>query len=105
MRNPKILKTINEDSICYFQSSINYTLLTLENGEKIVSGYNIKVYEKLYEHSNFVKISRSNIVNIAFIQKTNFGKNVCSIQLANGDEMNVSRRQLRILKKNYPMLF
>ena len=105
MRTPKILKTINEDSICYFQSSINYTLLLLENGKTMISGYNIKVFEAIYENNNFVKVNRSNFVNVAFIQKAIFGNNVCSILLVNGDEMNVSRRQLRILKKNYPTLF
>lgn len=105
MRTPKILKTINKDSICYFQSSINYTLLQLESGKTMISGYNIKVFEAIYENNNFVKVNRSNFVNVAFIQQTIFEKNACSILLTNGDEMPVSRRRLNQLKENYPMLF
>ena len=105
MKTPKILKIISEDSICYFQSSINYTLLQLENGKTMISGYNIKVFEVIYENNNFVKVNRSNFVNVAFIQQTIFEKNACSILLTNGDEMPVSRRRLNQLKENYPMLF
>lgn len=105
MEPPKILNTISEDSICYFQSSINYTVLLLENGKSMISGYNIKVFEALYENSNFVKINRSNLVNVSFIQKASFEKNSCSILLFNGQEMNVSRRRLNKLKEDYPLLF
>ncbi|WP_188771293.1 LytTR family DNA-binding domain-containing protein [Emticicia aquatilis] len=69
MKTPKILNSINEDTICYFQSSINYTILLLENGKTMISGYNIKVFETLYENSNFIKVNRSNLVNVSFIQK------------------------------------
>lgn len=105
MKIPKILKSINDDNICYFQSSINYTILLLENGKTMVSGYNIKVFEALYENNNFIKINRSNLVNVSFIQKASIEKNACSILLFNGDAMNVSRRRLNKLKENYPLLF
>lgn len=104
MKTPKILKTIHRDNICYFKSDINYTLLLLESGQKIISGYNIKVFEELYADYNFIKINRSNFVNVSFIKKVN-NNNVCSILLTNGDEMPVSRRRLNKLKENYPLLF
>jgi DNA-binding LytR/AlgR family response regulator len=105
MKTPKILKSIKENRICYFQSSINYTILCLENGKTIISGYNIKVFEAIYSQQNFIKINRSKLVNVAFIKKTIVENNACSIQLFDGNQMPVSRRRFNQLKENYPYLF
>jgi DNA-binding LytR/AlgR family response regulator len=105
MKTPKILKSIEDSSICYFQSSINYTLLYLENGKSIISAYNIKVFEAIFENQDFIKINRSKLVNVAFIKKTIVENNTCSILLMDGNEMPVSRRRINQLKENYPMLF
>lgn len=105
MKIPKILNNINIDSIGYLESSINYTLFYLRNGKSIISSYNIKVFEKLFDNEDFIKINRSNLVNASFIQKALIEKNACSILLFNGNAMNVSRRRVNNLKTNYPILF
>ena len=105
MKTPKILNNISKDSIGYLESCINYTLFYLRDGKSIISGYNIKVFEQLFDNEDFVKINRSNLVNVSFIQKAMIEKNACSILLFNGDAMNVSRRRLNKLKTNYPLLF
>jgi DNA-binding LytR/AlgR family response regulator len=105
MKPPKILKNINQESIEYLESSINYTYLYLRDGKSIISGYNIKVFEKLLNNVDFIKINRSNLVNVSFIQKILIERNTCSIQLFNGDEMNVSRRRLKTLREKSPLLF
>jgi DNA-binding LytR/AlgR family response regulator len=105
MKTPKILKNINQESIGYLESYINYTYFYLQDGKSIISGYNIKVFERLLNNADFIKINRSNLVNISFIQKIFIERNTCSIKLFNGDEMNVSRRKLKILKEKSPLLF
>jgi two-component system, LytTR family, response regulator len=105
MKTPKILKNLKQESICYLESSINYTLFFLKDGRSVVSGYNIKVFEALFQDQAFIKINRSKLVNVEFIQKACFVKNTCSILLFNGQEMNVSRRRLNKLKADYPTLF
>ena len=105
MKTPKILKNINQESIGYLESYINYTYFYLRDGKSIISGYNIKVFENLLDNVEFVKINRSNLVNISFIQKIQIERNTCSIQLFNGDAMNVSRRRLKTLREKSPLLF
>lgn len=105
MKTPKILNSIDEKTICYFQSSTNYTLLLLENGKTIISGYTIKVFEALYENRNFIKVNRSNLINISFIQKVMVENNTCSLVLFNGEAINVSRRRINNIKSNFPSLF
>jgi DNA-binding LytR/AlgR family response regulator len=105
MKIPKILKNINQETIGYLESSNNYTHFYLRDGKSIVSAYNIKFFEKLLNNADFIKISRSNLVNVSFIQKALIEKNTCSIMLLNGNVMNVSRRKLNKLRENCPLLF
>lgn len=105
MKTPKILNSIDDKNICYFQSSTNYTILLLENGKTIISGYTIKVFEALYENRNFIKVNRSNLINVSFIQKVMVENNTCSLVLFNGEAINVSRRRINTIKSNFPSLF
>jgi two-component system LytT family response regulator len=104
MKTPKILKNINQESIGYLESSINYTYFYLQDGKSIISSYNIKVFENLLNNVDFIKINRSNLVNVSFIQKILIERNTCSIQLINGDTMNISRRRLKVLKEKNPLI-
>jgi len=105
MNTPKILNNIDRESICYLQSSINYTLLFLQDGKSVISAYNMKVFEELFKHDNFVKINRSKIVNVDFIQRTLIDDKTHVILLLNGDRIAISRRRLNGLKENYPAIF
>lgn len=105
MKTPKILKDLNKDSIGYLESSINYTLLYLQDGKSIISGYNIKIFEKIFDNQDFIKVNRSKIINIAFIRKTIITDKVYTVQLANGDEINISRRRLNKIRETYPTIF
>ncbi|WP_435355994.1 LytTR family transcriptional regulator DNA-binding domain-containing protein [Emticicia sp. SJ17W-69] len=105
MKTPKILNDLSQESICYLESSINYTLLYLQDGKSIVSGYNIKVFEKIFHKDDFIKVNRSKIVNVAFIKKTLMTNNVYAVQLVNGDQINISRRRLNKIRETYPTIF
>ena len=105
MKTPKILNHLDRESICYLESSINYTLFFFENGTRIVSGYNIKFFEEILSNDAFVKVNRSKLVNVAFIRKTFVNQNNYAVQLVNGEEINISRRRLNKIKEEYPMMF
>lgn len=105
MKTPKILKGLNKNSIGYFESSINYTLFYLQDGKSIISGYNIKIFEKIFDNQDFIKVNRSKIINIAFIRKTIITDKVYTVQLANGDEINISRRRVNKIRETYPTIF
>lgn len=105
MKTPKILKNLNQESICYLESSINYTLFFLKDGRSFISGYNIKVFEALFQDQPFIKINRSKLVNVAFIMKTKIMDNTYSVLLQNGDEINIARRRVNKIRELYPMMF
>ena len=105
MKTPKILKNLNQDSICYLESSINYTLFFLKDGKSIISGYNMKVFETLFQDQAFIKINRSKLVNVTFIKQTMVIDNTYAVLLGNGDEINIARRRVNKIRELYPMMF
>ena len=105
MKTPKILKDLQQENICYLESSINYTLFFFKDGRSVVSGYNIKVFEALFEDQPFIKINRSKLVNVAFIKKTKVMDNTYAVLLRNGEEINIARRRVSKIKEEYPMMF
>lgn len=105
MKTPKILKDLQQENICYLESSINYTLFFLKDGRSVVSGYNIKVFEALFEDQPFIKINRSKLVNVDFIKKTKVMDNTYAVLLRNGEEINIARRRVNKIKEEYPTMF
>lgn len=105
MKTPKILKNLNQDSICYLESSINYTLFFLKDGKSIISGYNMKVFETLFQDQAFIKINRSKLVNVTFIKQTMVIDNTYAVLLRNGEEINIARRRVNKIRELYPMMF
>lgn len=105
MKTPKILKNLSQENICYLESSINYTLFFLNDGRSVVSGYNIKVFETLFQDQAFVKINRSKLVNVAFIKKTKIMDNTYAVLLRNGEQINIARRRVNKIKEEYPLMF
>lgn len=105
MKTPKILKHLDKNSISYLESSINYTLFYLKDGKSVISGYNIKVFEKIFDNQDFIKVNRSKIINVAFIRKALMTDKTYVIQLFNGDHINISRRRLNKIQETYPSIF
>jgi DNA-binding LytR/AlgR family response regulator len=104
MKIPKILRVTEEAEICLFKSDINYTVLHLKNGKTYISGYNIKVFEIIYQ-DGFIKANRSDLININFITNSFLIDKTWAFRLSNGQEVMVSRRRINKLKANYPNLF
>jgi two-component system LytT family response regulator len=105
MKTPKILKNLQHENICYLESSINYTLFILKDGRSFISGYNIKVFETLFQDLAFIKINRSKLINVTYIKQTLVIDNTYSVLLQNGKEINISRRRVNKIKELYPAIF
>lgn len=87
------------------ESSVNYTILFFEDGKSMISGYNIKVFEAIFENQDFIKINRSKFVNVSFIRKTFVNDKIYVVQLANGEEIKIARRRLNKIRELYPAIF
>lgn len=105
MKTPKILKDMNQESIGYLESSINYTLFYLQDGKSILSAYNMKVFEAIFQNQDFIKLNRSKLVNVSFIRRTIVNDKTYAVQLVNGDEIKISRRRLNKIRELYPTIF
>lgn len=67
MNNPKILKSINPESVYTLEADINYTFFNLKNGSKFIVSYSFKVFEDIFDERLLIRIDRSNLVNKSFI--------------------------------------
>lgn len=105
MNVPKILDAANPDMFTHLQASINYTILNMRDGKKLLSGYSLKVFEELFEGNSFVRIDRSNLVNRAFIIGRFSRKNGEYILLKNKSELLIPRRRKALLLDKHPSLF
>ncbi len=72
---------------CEAQS--NYTMFFLKNNEKILVSKTLKVYEDILSEFNFIRINRSQLVNMNHICKYGRQKNPILI-MSDNSELNVS---------------
>jgi hypothetical protein len=57
MKKPKILLDLSSKNIFHLKASSNYTILNLVGGKRLISSYNLKVFETLFARNSFVRIS------------------------------------------------
>ncbi|PWV47147.1 LytTR family DNA-binding domain-containing protein [Chitinophaga sp. S165] len=68
VRTSQQLHVLQVTDICYLEASGVYTHFYLQDGQKIVSSKNIKVYEEALSADIFVRTHQSYMVNIKFIE-------------------------------------
>jgi len=78
--------------ILYLMSEGNYTMIYLENKQKIVSSRNLGDYETMVENLNFFRIHHSSLINLAHIREYMRGEGG-SVILSDGTELDVSKRR------------
>jgi two-component system, LytTR family, response regulator len=78
--------------ILYLTSEGNYTIIYLENNQKIVSSRNIGEYENLLANVMFYRIHHSSIINLIKIKEYIKGDGG-SVLLTDGTELDVSKRK------------
>ncbi len=87
---------LRKEDIIYFEADSNYTKIhAVESTE--LSSQNLGKFEKMFENENFIKISKSIIINVTYLYK--FDKKNKKAILRNKDknyELKVSRRNLKI---------
>ena len=80
----------------------NYAALKLKNGESLLSRKTLKQWEKILPESVFIRIHRSTIINLRFIDRINYEKDgSCLARLSGLEEaFAVSRRMVAGLKSH-----
>lgn len=82
-------RLLDLDDITHIEADSNYSVFNLSNGEKIAVSKVLKDYEEILPESRFVRIHKSNIVNLAYIREYNG----LQVMLHNGETISVSRRR------------
>lgn len=100
MNSPKILKEIaNETSILFIKAEQNYSVFHLENGIMLTSAYTLKHYEKHLHNNDFIRLSRSFLVQTSFVKEISKQTNSSYAVLKNGSKILISRRRLQKVKR------
>jgi two-component system LytT family response regulator len=94
MKQPKIISKIPKgQKVVLMESDSNYTMLYLENGKKLISGYSLKFYENISDNQLFMRLNRSIMIHRTFVELIHF--NDFSLTLNNGRKINISRRRMK----------
>jgi two-component system LytT family response regulator len=94
MKQPKVISKIPiGQKIVLMESDSNYTIFYLENGQKILSGYNLKFYENITDSQSFMRLNRSEMINKTFVKRINLEE--FSLTLNNGRRVHISRRRMK----------
>lgn len=82
--------------ILYVRASGSYAEIYMKKNEKLVVSRNLKRVEEMLNHSMFMRVHNSILVNLNYVRCINFRQNNCTIM--NGDVLPVSTRKRNELK-------
>ena len=87
---------IQAQDVIHCQSDDNFTLFTLENGDKLMICRTLKYYQEILEPLGFLRIHKSHLVNLDRVRKYIKGSGGFVV-MSNGAELPVSPRQKSVL--------
>lgn len=94
VKTPHSQIVIKYEDIMYFQTNVRKVELHLNNGNICIVRKTIReLYEEVRD-CHFIKIHSGGVVNIRYIRKFSY----CDITLDNGEQLMVSRRQIKAVK-------
>ncbi|GAB3997949.1 hypothetical protein GCM10028807_44310 [Spirosoma daeguense] len=89
---------ISVDDILYLQGEGNYTFLYTRDKKRYLVSKTLKEFEKLLDGTMFLRIHKSYIVNLGYVQQRISTKSR-QVQLADGREIDISRRRLKEISR------
>ncbi len=85
---------ISVDDITLLQGEGNYTYLCTRDRKRYIVSKTLKEFEKMLDGSLFVRIHKSHMVNLAYVQQGPFN-NDRQVKLTDGREVAISRRRMK----------
>jgi DNA-binding LytR/AlgR family response regulator len=71
-------KYVRPEDMIHLESDLNYTLILLKDGERILSSTTLKIIEtRLHPFKNFVRINRQSVINLDWVEAIE--NNVCML--------------------------
>ncbi len=84
---------IEVDAIVSLQADSNYTIIHMNNMQKLVISKTLKDFEELLDQSQFARIHKSYIINIKYIKEYSSSDGGI-VKMTDGNHWSISRRQL-----------
>ncbi len=98
MKQPKVISKIPQgEKVVLMESDSNYTLIYLDNGRKLISGYNLKFHEDIADSQVFIRLNRSIMIHRNYVRGINFEAFV--LTLGNGRKVSISRRRIKAFQE------
>ncbi len=85
---------ISVDDVLCLQGEGNYTFLYTRDRKRYLVSKTLKEFEKTLDSSMFLRIHKSYIVNLGYVQQSFFNKER-QVRLADGREVAISRRRMK----------
>lgn len=86
---------IEVNDIMYLQSESNYTFIHRIDKSKTVASQTLHLIHSSIDYDNFIRISRSFILNIEYISTYSLENNKLTLKLSNGEKFTASRRRIK----------
>lgn len=87
---------ISADDVLCLQGEGNYTFLHTRDRKRYLVSKTLKEFEKTLDGSIFLRVHKSYIVNLAYVQRSLFSKER-QVHLADGREVGISRRRMKAI--------
>jgi DNA-binding LytR/AlgR family response regulator len=69
-------KYVRPEDMIHLEADLNYTMILLKDGERILSSTTLKIIEtRLHPFKNFVRINRQSVINLDWVEAIE--NNVC----------------------------
>lgn len=85
---------ISVDDILCLQGEGNYTFLHTRDRKRYLVSKTLKEFEKTLDSAMFLRIHKSYIVNLAYVQRSIFNRDR-QVRMADGREVAISRRRMK----------
>lgn len=85
---------ISVDDITFLEGEGNYTYLCTRDRKRYIVSKTLKEFEKMLDRSLFLRIHKSHMVNLAYVQQGP-SNNDRQIRLTDGQEVAISRRRMK----------
>lgn len=82
----------------------NYSNIFIKGGKRFLTCRTLKYYDSLLIGQNFIRPSKSALINFDFIKRADF-KSQRSFFLTNNDIISISRRNLKPLREKFQSVF
>ncbi len=84
---------IEVDDIVSLQADSNYTIIHMNNMQKLVISKTLKDFEELLDQTQFARVHKSYIINIKYIKEYSTSDGGI-VKMTDGNHWSISRRQL-----------